>query len=290
MNTRSGLAYVDVLKNIFFTLLFIQVLPFLVVGIKSTVEAIVKNKVEIGYISLHGDIADAVSYTKRIEEFASNSSIKGLIIRVDAAGGLPGSSQAIFHSLRSCKTKKPVVVCVENLCTAGAYYAVCSATKIIAHESALIGSVGRSIKVTDSKELLDWWLIKSDKSDSLMEVELEKKEKKKKEIQHLYNDFYKQFVHHVAAQRQLDEKLDAAWAQGKIFTGNEALHLKLIDSVGSYGDGLDCIANLLQVDRAKIKLISSTQGIKGFMRRFLEGEGSSGEMNIAKLAPLILGI
>lgn len=298
MKLQAGWTFLGILKNIFFTLLFLQVLPFLIVGIKNSTEPMLHTNVEVGYIHLRDELSDSAAYVRQFEEFERNPSIEGVIVKADSPGGLPGSSQAVLKALLRCKDKKPVIVFIENLCASGSYYAVCGATKIYGHPSSLVGSIGAAMRVPNVKELLESWKIKNTyvqageyktALDPLKEI----KPSDLAYMQTLADDTYNQFITDVALQRGLDKEKHTVWANGKIFSGNQALQLGLIDELGSYGDAVDHMAKLLEADPEEIKLIASTHGVQGFMRRFLSGDEHGSEMGVldaARIARFAIGV
>lgn len=288
MKQSAGWTFLGILKNVFFLLLFLQVLPFFIIGIKNNIDLVLHDKVEVGYMHVRGLIGDSVSYTKQLEEFEKNDSIKGLILKIDSPGGYPASSQVLFRELVRFKEKKPVIVFVENLCASGGYYVASSANKIITNPSSLIGSIGVLMRAPNVKEFLDSWKIKSvciqsgdyktamDPFQEIKDVEL-------KYLQSVSDDCYEQFVVDVAQQRGLDRDDHKMWANGKIFTGNQALKLKLVDGLGTYRDALDEMAKLLKVKSGGLKLISGRKPVQGLMK-LVSGDDEYGTEMKAPLA------
>lgn len=298
MESNPRWTFLGVLKNIFFTLLFLQALPFIILGIKNSIETMMHAYVEVGYMSIKEDLNDSALYIKQLDDFTRNPSIEGVIIKVDSPGGLPGTSQAIMRAVLRCKERKPVVVFIENLCASGAYYAVSGANKIFSNPSSLVGSIGAIMRVPNVKELLESWKIKSTYVQAgEFKAALDPfKEIKPNEIaymQGIADDTYNQFVTDIAALRNLDKNTHEVWANGKIFSGNQALELKLIDELGAYNDAVDYLAKLLETEPEDIKLITSTHGVQGFMRRFLSGDDPVAEMSLfdaARIARFAIGV
>jgi protease-4 len=222
------------------------------------------SKVRIGYLHLKGTITNSAAYTRHIEEFENDDLIKGLIIKVDSPGGAPGSSQNILNALSRLKTKKPIVAYVENCCASGAYYAICGANKIITTPSAMIGSIGVVMRAPNVKDLLESWQVKhtviqageyKTALDPLKEIRPNEVEF----LQNIVDDTYNQFIADVALQRGLELSTDKIWANGKIFTGRQALDLKLVDAIGSYRNALDAMAGLLNAHPQDIFLIKRSE-------------------------------
>ncbi|MBM3886639.1 signal peptide peptidase SppA [Candidatus Dependentiae bacterium] len=290
MKLRQGWTFLGILKNLFFLLLFLQVLPFFIVGIKNNIDEVVKDKIEVGYLNLRNTINDSVFYSKRIQEFEMNPSIQGLIIKVESPGGLPGSSQAIFRELSKFKHKKPVIAFIENYGTSGAYYAICGANKIIANPSAIVGSIGAVLRAPNVKDLLESWKIKHTvvQSGEYKTALDPLKAINPDEVEYLHkmtDDTYNQFVADVAHERGLNKLQHKEWANGKIFTGNQAKKLNLIDDVGSYRDAIEAMATMLKTDTSQLKLITTSRA-QGLMR-YLAGDDDYGAEMQASLASRI---
>lgn len=283
MKLTSGWTFLGVLKNIFYLLLFLQVLPFFIAGIRSSINEVVGGKTEVGYLYLRDAITDSVFYTKRIQDFEANPSIEGLIVKVESPGGMPGSSQAIFRELRRFKTKKPVIAFIENCGASGAYYAVCGANKIIANPSAIVGSIGAVLRAPNVKHLLESWKIththvQAGEYKTALDPFKDVKPNEVEFLQKMADDTYDQFVADVAQYRGLDKADHKTWANGKIFTGNQAKQLKLIDDLGSYRDAVDAMAILLKVDSDDLKLITGSRSMRGIMRHFSDEDDFGAEM------------
>jgi protease IV len=247
------------IKNIFMVLLFLSIAPTIISSIKTTIVDSIRPKTDVGLLKLDGALYDSSYYLKKIEAFSKDDSIKGLIIKINSPGGMPGSAQAIFAELKKLKKRKPVIAVVENICASGAYYVATAADKIIANPSALVGSVGVILELPNVKDLLNSWKIKysyiqSGKYKTAGSPLKETSGEETAYLQKLSDSTYAQFVKDVAESRNLSEKDFTKWADGKIFTGTQALELKLIDQLGTIQDGIDVIKKLAKIE-TEVKLI-----------------------------------
>jgi protease-4 len=269
---NPGWTFLGILKNIFFLLLFLQVLPVFITNIKRSIDDISEGKTEVGYLHLNGAIADSTVFIKRLQAFEMNKDIAGVIIKIESPGGLPGSSQAMLQEVVRIKEKKPVVAFIENIGASGAYYVAVGANKIVANPSSLVGSIGTIMKVPNVKELLDSWKVKNvfvqtgaykTSLDPFKEID----PKEVAFLQTMSDDTYDQFITDVAAHRGLDKAQHATWANGKIFTARQGKELKLVDELGSFTTAVDAMATLLKTDRSSLKLISAQRGVRSFMQQ-----------------------
>ena len=247
------------IKNIFMVLLFLSFAPTIISSIKTTIVDSIRPKTDVGLLKIDGALYDSSYYLKKIEAFSKDDNIKGLIIKINSPGGMPGSAQAIFAELKKFKKQKPVVTVVENLCASGAYYIAASSDKIIANPSSLVGSIGVILELPNVKDLLNSWKIKYSyiQSGKFKTAGSPLKDTSGDEVaylQKLSDSTYTQFVKDVAESRNLSEKDFTKWADGKVFTGTQALELKLIDQLGTIQDGIDIIKKLAKIE-TEVKLI-----------------------------------
>jgi protease-4 len=271
--------FFSIVKNIFIVLLVLQFAPLVFSGLKTTFEDIFYPKAHVGYLTVNGPITDSSYYIKHIEEFAKSPDIKALFVRINSPGGYSGSSQVIFNELKKFKKNKPIVALIENTGASGAYYIAMAANTIIASPISLVGSIGVFMELPNVKELLTSWKIKFNyvQSGTYKTVGSMVKDLNEQELaylQSLSDDQYHQFINDVAQSRNLKPETHKAWADGKAFTGNQALKLKLVDKLGSYSDALDELKRLGNI-KEEIKLIQPKRA-SSFLR-MLGGDDEFGQ-------------
>jgi protease-4 len=267
----KGASFSTIIKNIFFVILILQFAPLIFSGFKSTFEDMFTPKAHVGYLNINGFIGDSTHYIKCIDEFSKNPDIKALLLRVNSPGGYSGSSQVVFNELKKFKKDKPIIAFIENTGASGAYYIAMAANSIIASPISLVGSIGVFMELPNVKELLASWKInyRYVQSGTYKTTGSMVKDVKPEELaylQELSDDQYRQFVKDVAESRKLDAKNHKLWADGKAFTGNQALKLKLVDKLGSFSDALDEVKRMCSI-KEEIKLIQPKKP-SGFMRLF----------------------
>jgi len=257
---RSKADYIfSILKNVFIVLLILQFLPSIFSNFKTAAEDALSPKAYVGFLNLTGEITDPSFYIKRLEEFSKDRDIKALLLRVDSPGGYPGASQALFSELKRFKEKKPVVVLIENMCASGAYNVAVAGSTIISTPSALVGSVGVYMGLPNIKSFMESWkvyytYVQSGTYKTAGSMVKDASSAEHRYLQTLSDDTYQQFVSDVAIQRKLSIHDAKVWADGKVFTGNQALKLKLIDKIGSYHDAIAEIKKLAKI-KEEIQLV-----------------------------------
>lgn len=229
------------LKFILLLLVFILVAPALVKNIYDTYQDLLKEKTKVALITIEKTLTEAEPYTEQLRKQFKNPEIKAIVLKIESGGGAAGTSQTIFNELKALKAQypKPVIVFVENICASGAYYIACAADTIIASPSAFIGSIGVYIPHPELKEFIEQFkikysVIKTGAFKAVGDPFLGDSPEQLAMLQELTNDTYKQFVNDVAQSRsKLALANSTMWAEGKVFTGTQALELGLIDKTGS---------------------------------------------------------
>ncbi len=272
----------DIFKNIFIILIFLQIGPIFFKSIKKQYTRYFESPTRVGVIAIKGVPYDSIPYTKKLYKLFKNPDIKALLIDMNCLGSAAGTGQIIFNEITALKKKypKPVVVLVENICTAGGYLIACSADYIISPAAAIIGSVGSYFSSLQLKEFL-----KNHKVDYTGKTKADKKtpdpfadltEKEKILIQGLQRNLYEEFTQMVAKSRKLSLTRLDEWADGKIFTGRQALKLGLIDEIGSMENAVEVIREKALIE-GKIKWIKIS--VKNSLLDFFAGTGDNNGMS-----------
>lgn len=231
----------DALKNIFWLLLILQFAPVLIRSIKQQYSDLFEAKTRVGVINIKGTLYKAGSYVRDLKTLFENDAIKAIVLKIESPGGTAGTAQTIFNEINHYKSQYPnkyIVSLVENIAASGGYYVACAANHIITSPSAFIGSIGSYIQHPDFKDFIEYYKIKYDvikagEYKTAGNPLLELTPAQKTLFQSIADDVYRQFIRDVSRQRPhlpADTKL---WADGKIFTGEQALALHLIDEIGS---------------------------------------------------------
>lgn len=230
------------LKNIFYFLLFIQIVPLLVSGIIKQYATFFEPKTKVAVLPIKGTLTSASYYIKHLRDFFKDPHIKAIVLSLETPGGKAGTSQAIYEEIKALKAEnlKPIVSLVENICASGGYYIASATDNIIATPSAFIGSIGVYIAQPHLKAFIEQFkieydVIKTGDYKTTGDPLLSQTPEQKALLQGLTNDTYNQFVHDVAQARpKLSLAESAQWANGQIFTGRQGLEKGLVDELGSF--------------------------------------------------------
>lgn len=240
------------LKNIAYIALFIILLPLIplmVGGIQQLYNRYVDPRSQVGVLPIKGVLYDSNYYTKQLNRFFKDDSIKAILLKIECPGSASGTGQAIFNELMELKKvyEKPVIVLVENVCASGGYYIASAADHIIASPMALIGSIGVAMPYFFKlKEFAEYYKIKyiplaageyKNSTNPFTEITPQQKQM----LQSVIDDSYEQFATDIAERRNLSFDTKHTWANGKIFSGRQALKLGLIDELGSVTQAIKAI-------------------------------------------------
>jgi protease IV len=213
-------------------------------------------KTKVGRITLDAVITDSTEYNKNLKKFFKDPEIKAILLKIDCPGGVTGSCEAIFSEIQELKKKypKPIITLTETICASGGYYIACATDCIIAARSTLIGGVGTTFTTLfNFKELMDQWHVKAhviaagSYKDATNQFSVTTPEQLAM-LQDIANDSYHQFASDVAKARKISLQQINQWAEGKIFTGNQALALHMIDMTGSYSHAVEKLKTIAPIE------------------------------------------
>lgn len=239
MKRSPILIFLAVVGSFFLLLLVIAILGlYALFGEKPS---IIKSDA-IGVIKIEGLIYESEPILKLIEKWKSEKNIKAVIIRIDSPGGVVGPSQEIYQGikeLREGKAKKVVVASLGSVGASGAYYIACGADRIIANPGSVTGSIGVIMEFFNFEKLYQWAkmensVIKSGRYKDMGSPFRPMTEDEKELLRGVINNVYQQFKEVVRVDRKIGaEKIDEV-TDGRIFTGEQAKQLGLVDELGNF--------------------------------------------------------
>lgn len=171
------------------------------------------------------------------------SDAKALILRINSGGGTTSGSEALYEAIRRVAAKKPVLAVIDGVGASGAYMAAVGAERIFASRSAIVGSIGVIAQIPNVTKLLDTIGVKMEavRSSPLKAmpsgVELTSPEARAA-LEATVQDTYRWFRGLVGERRNLEAAALDIVADGRVFTGQQALGLKLVDQLGGELDAV----------------------------------------------------
>lgn len=197
----------------------------------------------IGLVEVKGLIIDPLETVKQLHDFGKDDKVKSVVVRIDSPGGVVGPSQEIWSALKRLKEKKPVVVSMGSVAASGGYYIAVPATLIYANPGTITGSIGVLMKFSNLEGLMEKvgmkaFTLKTGKFKDVGSPARAMSEAEKAMLQSVIESTHGQFVRAVAEGRKLPEAQVREIADGRIFSGEQALAIKLIDRLGTLQDAV----------------------------------------------------
>lgn len=246
------------LGAIFFIVLFLASLIFSGKG-RMTISPISGDKVAL--IKVEGVIFSPDHIIDELKDYAEDSSIKAIVLRIDSPGGGVVPAQEVYDSIMNAKKEgKKIVASMGNVAASGGYYIAAAADKIVANPGTLTGSIGVKMEYANVQKLLEKigvneMVIKSGEYKDVGSPFRPMTDAERKLLQTVIDDVQNQFVEAVAKGRGLPITDVRAIADGRIFTGRQALELKLVDQMGDLESSIQVAADLAGI-KGKPKIIT----------------------------------
>jgi protease IV len=195
----------------------------------------------IGVVDLDGVILSPQPVVSQLKKFGEDSSIKAIILHVNSPGGGVAASEEIYREVKRVRTekKKKVVVSIETVGASGAYYVASASDKIFADQGSIVGSIGVIAEWMNYGDLLKWAKLKNVviKTGEFKDTGNPARDLTPSEqayMQSLIDNMFAQFIQAVAEGRGLKYEDVKSFANGKVWTGEQAMSMKLIDNVGDF--------------------------------------------------------
>ncbi len=238
---------------------------------------------KIALIDVEGLIANAKSsgllgggdnpvtlFKERLDAAADDPKVKAVVIRINTPGGAVTASDIMYQDLCRFRTEtgKPVVACMMDVAASGGYYLAMGCDRIYAHPTTVTGSIGVIMSLYNAHGLLEKVgvasnPIKSGPNKDLGNPARPMTPEERAILQGMVDRFYGEFVQVVAKGRGLAPDQVRKLADGRIYSGKEAVEVGLVDEVGYLNDALQCALALAHLKDAKVIAYDRGQGCRG---------------------------
>jgi protease IV len=195
----------------------------------------------IGVVDLDGVILSPQPVVSELKKFGDDSSIKAIILHVNSPGGGVAASEEIYREVKRVRAekKKKIVVSIETVGASGAFYVAAASDKIYANQGSIVGSIGVIAEWMNYGDLLKWAKLKNVviKTGEFKDTGNPARDLTPSEqayMQSLIDNMFGQFIKAVADGRGMKYDDVKSIANGKVWTGQQAQEMKLIDSVGDF--------------------------------------------------------
>jgi protease-4 len=198
---------------------------------------------KVAVLPVTGLIADSESTIEQLKKFAKDESVKAIVLRINSPGGGVGPSQEIHEEVKKLKGKKVVVASMGALAASGGYYIACAAQKIYANPGTITGSIGVIMQFVNVKDLIEkiglkGMVVKSGAFKDIGSPVREMKSEERELLQGVIDNVHLQFVVAVAEGRGMHRDNVVKIADGRIFSGEQAKSLGLVDALGNLEDAV----------------------------------------------------
>ena len=207
----------------------------------------------VAVVEIEGIIVDGGGAVRELREHEDNPSVKAVILRINSPGGVVAPTQEIFAAVqRVRKAGKPVIASLGAVAASGGYYVAAACDRIYANPGTLTGSIGVVMQMANIEGLLkkvgvDYVVVKAGTYKDVGNFARTMTPEERKILQALLDDVYSQFVDAVAEGRGLDKKEVLAFADGRIYSGQQAQALKMVDDLGGFEDAVEAAGKLANI-------------------------------------------
>lgn len=207
---------------------------------------------KIAIVEVKGVIAQSSGIIEELQQYVDDKDVKAIILRIDSPGGGVGPSQEIYREVMKIRPKKKVVTSMGAVAASGGYYIASASDLIVANPGTITGSIGVIMQFSNLEELLKkigikGVVLKSGEHKDIGSPFREMTPEEKRIMQEVLDNVHQQFIQAVADGRKLDRAKVAEIADGRIFTGEQAKNLGLVDQMGNLQDTIEVTAKMVGI-------------------------------------------
>lgn len=208
---------------------------------------------KVGVIEVVGVIANSRETIEQLKRFREDDDIRAIVIRVDSPGGVVGPSQEIYREIVRTKATKKVIASMGAVAASGGYYVIAGTDGIVANPGTITGSIGVIMEYTNFQELfnkigLSPVVIKSGQFKDTGSPARAMTPEEEQILKAFVDRLHQQFVSAIAEGRQLDLAKVQDLADGRIYTGQDAKDLGLVDRIGNLEDAVEWAGRLAGIE------------------------------------------
>ena len=239
--------------------------------------AIIYGEGSILLSSEKGSIGNSITPDKisnEIDKALENPEIKGIVLRLNSPGGSALASNIIHHKLKEASKQKPIYISVGGVAASGGYYIAVSGNKIFANKESITGSIGVVSLIPNFNGLMkkldiNIETVKKGKYSDLFSLTKDFTEEDEEKIYASSFKVYSEFLDIVAQGRELDRDYVHSIAQGKVWLGEEAKNLKLIDEIGGLELTINTLAKDLKLSNYEVIEIVESDSFETILKQYL---------------------
>jgi len=234
---------------------------------------------KVGVIEIKDVILDSKQWLKQIKDFRENNAIKAIVLRIESPGGAVGPSQEIYEEIQKTIKKKKVVASMGAVAASGGYYIACAANKIVANPGTITGSIGVIMEYANFQSLIEKIgiypvVIKSGEYKDMGSPVRKMTDAERRLLQSFADTVHNQFIRDVAEGRHKDPEEIRKIADGRIFSGEEAMGIGLVDRLGNFEDAVEWAGKLGGI-KGKVSTMYPPEKENPVLERLLDMTGES---------------
>ena len=204
---------------------------------------------KVGVVEIIGVITESKDILNLIKRFREDDDIKSIVIRIDSPGGVIGPSQEIYREIRKTTPEKIIIASMGSIAASGGYYIAAATNGIVANPGTITGSIGVIMAYTNFRAILDKIgmvpvVIKSGPLKDMGSPTKDMSKEEKEVLQAFVDQAHRQFVTAIAEGRKMDIDHVKSLADGRIYTGEEAVKQGLVDRLGNFEDAIEWAGQL----------------------------------------------
>lgn len=236
---------------IFITIFFIALIVISAIFTLLHKEMPLRERVAL--VRIEGPILSSETVVEELKGHVKDRSVKAIVIRIDSPGGGVVPSQEIYDEVKKAVAKKPVIVSMGAIAASGGYYIASPASRIIANPGTITGSIGVITTVPNIEELMQKIgiridVIKSGEYKDITSVFRGVEREERKILQGVMNNVHKQFIKAVSESRGIALEEVVKIADGRIWTGEQAVQVGLVDELGSLEHAIRVAAEIAGIE------------------------------------------
>ncbi len=204
---------------------------------------------KIALVEVTGVIYSAENIVSQLDKYSRDSSVKGIVLRIDSPGGGIAASQEIYEKVKKVRDSgKVVIASMGGVAASGGYYIACGTDSIMANPGTTTGSIGVIAELPNTRELMNklgikFEVIKSGQYKDTGSPHRDITPAERKLMQDLIDNAYQQFVTVVVKETGLSRRQVLKYADGRVFTGQQGFEYGFIDTLGTYEDAINLAAD-----------------------------------------------
>ena len=229
---------------------------------------------KVGIIEIKGVIADSKNVIHHLKRFREDKTIRAIVLRIDSPGGGVGPSQEIYREIKKTVDLKKIITSMGAVAASGGYYIAAGTDGIVANPGTITGSIGVIMGFTNFQELfrkigLVPVVVKSVEYKDMGSPARDMREDERKILKDLSINIHKQFVTAISEGRKMDLSKVKSIADGRIFSGEQAKELGLVDRLGNLEDAIEWAGRMAGI-KGKISSVYAPEKKTSFLKYLIE--------------------